>query len=124
MHTALWIAAGVLAAAFLTSGTLKLTQDRPKLVEQGLTYVEDFSDTTIKTIGATQVLAAIGLILPAIFDIATFLVPLAASGLVVTMIGAVIVHARRGETQSIGLNLVLGAAALFVAWGRFGPHSL
>ncbi len=124
MHTALWIAAGVLAAAFLTSGTLKLTQDRPKLVEQGLTYVEDFSDTTIKAIGATQVLAAIGLILPAIFDIATFLVPLAASGLVVTMIGAAIVHARRGETQSIGLNLVLGAAALFVAWGRFGPHSL
>lgn len=124
MHTALWIAAGVLAAAFLTSGTVKLTQDRPKLVEQGLTYVEDFSDTTIKTIGATQVLAAIGLILPAIFDIATFLVPLAASGLVVTMIGAAIVHARRGETQSIGLNLVLGAAALFVAWGRFGPHSL
>ena len=124
MHTALWIAAGVLAAAFLTSGTLKLTQDRPKLVEQGLTYVEDFSETTIKAIGATQVLAAVGLILPAIFDIATFLVPLAASGLVVTMIGAAIVHARRGETQSIGLNLVLGAAALFVAWGRFGPHSL
>lgn len=124
MHTALWIAAGILAAAFLTSGTAKLTQTRPKLIEQGLTYVEDFPDTVIKAIGATQILAAIGLILPAILDVATFFVPLAAAGLVLTMIGAIIVHARRGEMQSIGLNVVLGAIALFVAWGRFGPHSL
>ncbi len=124
MHTALWIASCILAAAFLTSGTVKLTQTRPKLVESGLTYVEDFSDSTIKLIGATQVLAAIGLMLPAFFDIATILVPLAASGLVLTMVGAIIVHLRRREVQSIGLNVVLGALAMFVAWGRFGPHSL
>lgn len=124
MHTALSIAGFILAGAFLISGTVKLAQARPQLIDSGLTYVEDFSDRTIKLIGASQVLAATGLILPAWLDIATILVPLAATGLVLTMICAMIVHLRRGEVQSIVLNVVLGALAGFVAWGRFGPHSL
>lgn len=50
------------------------------------------------------------------------LAPLAAIGLAVTMIGAVLTHARRKESQAIVINLVLLALALFVAWGRFGPY--
>lgn len=99
MHTALWIVASVLAVAFFAVGAMKLIQPRAKLADAGMTYVEDFSDHTVKLIGALEILAAIGLIVPALLDLATILVPLAATGLAVVMIGAITVHARRSEIQ-------------------------
>ncbi|WP_338324652.1 DoxX family protein [Nonomuraea polychroma] len=51
------------------------------------------------------------------------LTPLAATGLVVVMIGAAVTHARRKEHQMILGNLVLLALAAVVARGRFGPYS-
>ncbi|SEG52305.1 DoxX-like family protein [Thermomonospora echinospora] len=124
MHIALWIIAGLLAAAFLAAGLMKLAQPRERLVASGMGWAGDFPDGMIKAIGALEVLAAIGLILPAALGIAPVLVPLAALGLVVLMIGAAIVHARRKEFPMIGANVVLLALAAVVAWGRFGPHSL
>jgi hypothetical protein len=77
----------------------------------------------IKTIGVLEVLAAVGLILPALVDNVPVLVPLAALGLVPLMAGAMITHARRREFQMIVVNLVLLVTAAVVAWGRFGPYS-
>jgi hypothetical protein len=51
------------------------------------------------------------------------LVPLAAVGLVLLMVGAAITHARRNEVPMIAGNLVLLAVAAVVIWGRFGPYS-
>ena len=45
--------------------------------------------------------------------------PLAAVGLVLTMIGAMILHVQRGEFPNLGVNLVLLALAAFVVFGRF-----
>ncbi|MFC7639833.1 DoxX family protein [Streptosporangium lutulentum] len=39
------------------------------------------------------------------------------------MIGAAIVHVRRGEYPGIVFNIVLLVLAAFVAWGRFGPYA-
>ncbi|WP_336112866.1 DoxX family protein [Streptomyces sp. PTD9-10] len=89
----------------------------------GWAWVEDFGDGTVKVIGALKVLAAAGLILPAVLHVAPVLVPLAAVGWVLLMTGAVITHLRRQEAQAVAVNLVLLALAAFVAWGRFGPHS-
>jgi uncharacterized membrane protein YphA (DoxX/SURF4 family) len=122
MDVVLWILAGVLAAAFLGAGVTKLTQPKEKLAAT-MGWVEDFSPGTVKVIGALEVLAAIGLILPAALDIVPVLVPLAAVGLVALMIGAVLTHARRREFPLIGVNLVLLALAAVVVWGRFGPYS-
>jgi hypothetical protein len=58
-----------------------------------------------------------------VLDIAPVLVPLAALGLVLTMIGAAIVHGRRGETPAIAVNAVLLILAAVVVWGRFGPYA-
>jgi hypothetical protein len=63
------------------------------------------------------------LILPAALDIAPVLVPLAAVGVVLVMVGATIVHLRRRQVVPAVLNLVVLATAAFVAWGRFGPES-
>lgn len=123
MNIVLWVVAGLLAAAFFASGIMKLIQPKEKLAAAGMDWSEDFSAGTIKAIGALEVLAAIGLILPAVLGVAPVLVPLAAVGLVLIMIGAGITHGRRGESQMIVVNVVLLALAAFVAWGRFGPES-
>lgn len=121
MNIALWVLQVVLALAFLVAGMLKLTQPKEKLRER-LAYVEDFAEPTIKLIGALEILAAIGLILPPLTGIAPWLAPTAAAGLVVIMVGAVVVHARRKEIDQVALPAVLGLAAAVVAWGRFGPE--
>lgn len=51
------------------------------------------------------------------------LVPLAAVGLGLMMIGAAITHAGRGEISNIVVNVALLALAAVVVWGRFGPES-
>jgi uncharacterized membrane protein YphA (DoxX/SURF4 family) len=122
MNVVLWILAGLLAVAFLGAGLTKLTQPKEKLAAT-MGWVEDFSPGTVKLIGALEVLAAIGLILPAAFDVVPVLVPLAAVGLVALMIGAALTHARRREVPLIVVNLVLLALAAVVVWGRFGPYS-
>ena len=124
MNVALWIVAGLLAVFFLVAGVQKLLKPKAKLAENPqMAWTEQFSPGLIKLIGAVEVLAAIGLILPALLDIATVFVPLAALGLVLLMIGAAVTHGRRKEYQAVGLNVVLLLLAAFVAWGRFGPHA-
>jgi uncharacterized membrane protein YphA (DoxX/SURF4 family) len=123
MNIVLWVIAGLLAAAFLGAGVMKLSQTKEKLAASGMAWTEDFSAGAVKAIGAAEVLGAIGLILPALLDIVPVLVPLAATGLALTMIGAVVVHARRGETQAIAPGAVLFLLSAVVAWGRFGPYA-
>jgi uncharacterized membrane protein YphA (DoxX/SURF4 family) len=122
MNIVLWVLAGVLAAAFLAAGLTKLIQPKEKLAAN-MGWVDDFSPGMVKTIGALEVLAAIGLILPAALDVLPVLVPLAALGLVLLMIGAAITHRRRGELPMIAINVVLLVLAALVAWGRLGPYS-
>ena len=67
-------------------------------------------------------LAGFALVLPAVFGILTLLTPLAAAGLVLLMLGAIVFHLMRREYPNIGLNTVLGALAAVVLWGRLGPY--
>ena len=123
MNLALWIVAIVLAAAFAGSGLMKQFVPKDKLVTSGQGWAQDFSPTIIRLIGLAEILGAIGLVLPAAVHIAPILVPLAAVGLALVMVGAAVVHARRNEPMNIAVNVVLIALAVFVAWGRFGPYS-
>ena len=122
MNLALWIVAIVLAAGFAASGLIKLLVPKEKLVSSGQGWAQDVTPTDIRLIGVVEVLGAAGLILPAVTHIVPILVPLAAVGLVLVMVGAAVVHARRKEALNIGVNAVLLALAAFVAWGRFGPY--
>jgi hypothetical protein len=124
MNLALWIVAGVLAVAYLASGGTKLIITKERLAATGGgRWAEDFSTETVKVIGGLEVLAAVGLILPAVLDIGPVLVPLAALGLAMIMVGAVITRIRRREFTYMLGDLVYLAATTFVAWGRFGPES-
>ena len=121
MNVVLWILQIVLAFMFLMAGAMKLAKSKDELGEE-LAWVEDFSENTIKSIGALEVLGAVGLILPAITDVATVLVPLAATGLAVTMVGATFVHLRRSEMPNVVITVMLMIFAAVVAWGRFGDY--
>jgi uncharacterized membrane protein YphA (DoxX/SURF4 family) len=123
MNIVIWVLQGLLAAAFAAAGLMKLTQPRTKLT-QNMGWVEDFSDSGVKGIGGVELLAAIGLILPAATKILPVLTPLAATGLVLVMIGAIVTHVRRNENQMIAPAAVLLILAAVVAWARFGPYSL
>lgn len=123
MNVVLWIIAGLLAAAFAVAGAMKLTQPKEKLAASGLAWVEDFSPGAVKAIGALELLAAVGLVVPALVGVAPVLVPLAATGLAAMMVGAAITHARRKESQMIGINVALLVLALVVAVARFGPQA-
>ncbi|PXX03366.1 DoxX family protein [Mycolicibacterium moriokaense] len=122
MNLALWIIAIVLAVAFAGSGVMKLAVPKDKLVTAGQGWAQDVSPTNIRLIGRVELLGAVGLVLPAAVHIAPILVPLAAVGLALVMVGAIVVHARRKEPMNIVVNVVLISLAVFVALGRFGPY--
>ena len=122
MNITLWIVTAVLALLFLAAGTMKIAQPKAKLATSGQGWAEDFSAGTVKGIGGLEVLAALGLVLPALLNIATVLVPLAAAGISVLMAGAAITHARRGEKTNVIVNAILGVLAAGIAIARFGPY--
>lgn len=124
MNVVLWILAGLAAAGFLASGMLKLTQSKEQLAGKGMAWTEDFSPRTIKLIGILEILGAAGLILPGALKIAPVLVPIAATGLGLVMLGAISTHLRRKETAMVVPPLILLVVAVIVAWARFGPHQL
>jgi DoxX-like family len=65
------------------------------------------------------VLAAVGLTLPGITRVVPGLVPAAAAGLMIVMIGATIFHVMRGEFSSAAITAVLLGLATFVAYMRW-----
>lgn len=118
MEIALWIVQVLLALVFGLAGVMKLTQPKEKLAQR-MKWVEAFTPAVIKAIGAVEVLGALGLILPALTGILPFLTPLAAAGLVLTMVGAALTHLRLKEYPNIVGNVVLLALAAFIAYGRW-----
>lgn len=120
MKVALWVVQVVLAIAFLMAGGMKLVNSKEALIEAGQGWAEDLPEGVVRAIGVVEVLGALGLILPAVTRVLPWLVPLAAAGLVLDMIGAALTHISRGEiVPMVVVNVVLALLAAFVAYGRF-----
>ena len=115
LNIALWVLQALLALAFLAHGWLYL---RPpaEMVEQMNAAINPSFRIFI---GAAEVLAAIGLIVPGITRVMPWLVPAAAAGLMIVMISATIFHASRSEFGPAATTAVLLALASFVAYMRW-----
>ena len=72
----------------------------------------------MKLTGVLDLLAGIGLVLPALFRIQPKLTIYAAYGTIVLMIAASVFHITRGEVSQIGVNIFFAVFAVFIAWGR------
>jgi uncharacterized membrane protein YphA (DoxX/SURF4 family) len=119
MNTALWIIQGLLAAMFASAGTTKLTQSKEKLGKQ-FPWANDFSMSTIRIIGLSELLGAIGLIVPWLTGIIPVLTPIAAVGFCIIMVLATnMAHLNKKEYKEMAMNIVLFLLAAFVAYGRF-----
>jgi uncharacterized membrane protein YphA (DoxX/SURF4 family) len=118
MNIALWIIQGILAAMFLMAGVSKSTQPIPKLVKT-VTWADRFPVSTVRLIGILELLAAFGLILPWALQILPVVTPLAATGLVLIMLLAILHHSKHNESKAIGFNAALLLLAALVAFGRF-----
>jgi putative oxidoreductase len=115
----LWVAQVLLAALYLMAGWMKLSQPMAGLAAMGMGYATEMPELFVRFVGLMEVLGAIGLIAPAASRILPILTPLAALGLSVVQVAAIILHAVRGETaMTLPMNLVLLALSLFVLWGR------
>ena len=97
---------------------MKISQPIDQLSKM-LPWAAQMPEVFVRFIGAAEVLGAIGLILPSLLRIQPKLTPIAAVGLALVMLFAIIFHISRGETGVIGMNFVLIAIAAFIAWGRF-----
>jgi len=119
MNTALWIIQGLLSAMFIMAGIMKLTQSREKLGNR-LPWTNDFSMSTVRFIGLSEMLGAIGLIVPWLTGIAPVLTPVSAVGICIIMVLATnIVHMKKSEYRNIATNIFLFLLAAFVAYERF-----
>ncbi|MFG1858338.1 DoxX family protein [Actinomadura geliboluensis] len=124
INLALWIGTGLLAVVALAGGIIKASTPREKpAASPGGEWTRDAGAGFVKALGALEILAAVGLILPAVVDIAPVLVPVTALCWILLMAGAMIVHSRRSEFRFAALNLIYLALAAFIAWGRLGPES-
>jgi uncharacterized membrane protein len=121
MNVLLWILQGVLATFFAMSGVAKTLQSKDTLAGR-YPWMRDVSQTTVWFIGVTELLGAIGLIVPAVTGIAPVLTPLAAIGLASIMALVTGLHLRRKEMSGAAITVVLFALAAFVALGRWGSH--
>jgi hypothetical protein len=121
MNLTLWVAAGLLALVALVGGITKTFVPKEKLAEHhGGEWTANAGVGFVKTLGVLELLAAVGLILPAVLDIAPVMVPVTAVCWALLMVGAMIVHGRLGQFTFVMLNSVYLALAAFVAWGRLG----
>ena len=117
IHITLWIAQGLLAIMFIMAGSMKASQPIEALSES-LPWVTSIPSGLVRFIGISELLGGLGLLIPSIFRFKPFLTVWAALGLAVVMVLAGGYHASRGEFSSIGMNVVLLAIFLFIAWGR------
>lgn len=125
MNIALWIVAGLLAVVYVGSGGLKVIATKERIAATGPAagWVENFKPRTIKAVGVFEVLGGLGLVLPAALGIAPDLVPLAALGLAMIMVGAVVTRISRQEYKLMLVDLTYLILLGFMVWGRLGPEA-
>lgn len=116
MNIVLWILQILFGLYFVAIGVMHFIV--PPNLPPPMAWMYDLSPILHWVSGTAEILGGLGLILPGIFRIQTRLVPLAASGLALVMVGAVGYHLLRGEYQNIVMNLILVAIMAFIAYGR------
>lgn len=113
----LWGMQIFLFIAFGVVGLMKLTLPIAEL-ERIMTWPGAVPPGLVRAIGALELAGAIGVLVPALTRIAPGLTSWAAYGLMTVMICAVGYHLMLFHGMLLLPNIVLGAMAGFVGWGR------
>ena len=118
MNIALWTVQGLLAVMYGMAGTMKAFQTA-KAKEQ-MPWAKNGSDAFVRFVGTSELLGALGIVLPLVTGIMPWLTPLAAIGLSMIQVLAVTTeHLPKKEFNVLPVNMVLLALSLFVLIGRW-----
>ncbi len=112
------------AFAFFKAGRFKATSSKETLLGAGFGWVEKTPFGVVRLIAWLELLGAAGLVLAPIgyflgFTWALGFAVAAGIGLALTMVGAIILHAKRGEakyTLKMNMNLLLVSLAAALLW--------
>ncbi|WP_238006789.1 DoxX family protein [Dactylosporangium sp. AC04546] len=115
MELAYWIVAALLALFYAYAGGKKVAQTREQL-QPMMGWVDRVPMPLVRTIGALELLGALGLLLPPLTGVAPWLAVAAATGLLLIQVGGIALHLSRGEARLIGLNIALLATAGVTIW--------
>ncbi len=114
----IWAAQIALAGLYGMAVYMHILMSPAELAKMGAVWVETAPLWIVRAIGYAELVGIIGLILPAATRIRPSLTPLAAVGLLIIQILAVAFHLYRGEFEALPFNLIYGALAVLVIWGR------
>ena len=124
MTYVLWIIQVLLALLFLFAGGTKLVIPIETLTAMGSPNQVVLPGLLIKFIGLCEVLGALGLILPGLLKIKPELTWLAATGLTIIMLGAVVLTIAGDGVSAAVVPFITMLLCAFVAYGRcrLAPH--
>ena len=119
MNIALWIAQVLLLGAYGMAGVMKTFMTAK--AKETLPWAKERSDGFVRFVGIVELAGALGMVLPMLTGILPWLTVLAAVGLAIIQVLAILtVHLPKKEYNVLPINVVLLALAVFVAWGRWG----
>lgn len=116
MNIVLWIVQILLALLFVFAGVMKLIFPAPPEIA--------FPGWFLKFIGLCELLGGLGLVLPGLFRRQQYLTPLAAIGLTIIMIGAVVYSVKDFGVKLAITPLITGLLCAFVAYARWKVRPL
>jgi uncharacterized membrane protein YphA (DoxX/SURF4 family) len=114
-NAALWTVQVILGALFIFAGGMKLIVPIAELAKQ---MPVALPGAFLHTIGVLELAGGLGLILPGVLRFRPYLTPLAASGLVIIMSGAIGTSITTGPFKLAASPFVVGLLAAVVAYGR------
>jgi putative oxidoreductase len=118
LNIALWVLQVMLAAMYLMAGYQKTFGDIDVVVKT-IFWVGYTPTPLVRFIGISELLGALGLILPTALKIRPWLTTLAAAGLSTIMLLANLMHIYRDEYFVLPMTLTIFVMVLFVAYGRW-----
>jgi uncharacterized membrane protein YphA (DoxX/SURF4 family) len=114
MNVVLWIIQVLLALLFLFAGVTKLILPIEEMTKQIA-----MPGMFLRFLGVAEVLGGLGLILPGLFRIKTWLTSLAAIGLMIIVIGATVLTLKMGGGAMVLMPLAAAILCALVAYGRW-----
>lgn len=111
----MWIVQVLLSATLIWAAYMKLFQTGEALSAMW-PWTGEIPPVLVKLTGIMDLLAGLGLVLPGVLNIRPALTFVAAGGVVLLMVCAMVFHLSRGESPVF--NIVFAAFAAVVAWGR------
>lgn len=117
LHIALWSAQALVSAAFCAIGLMKLLTPVDEL-SQTIAWAGEYPIWFLRGIAVIDIAGGLGMIVPSLTRIKPNLTCIAAACSAVLQVGAIVFHVSRGESNLIGLNILLLTLIAFIYWGR------